>query len=175
MMRCLRPLIAVPLLFALPGVAVAQQMPSGSTGPIEVAGVQPLICGAAFDQTSAAVNLVESTSQSVGITLQCNARFRLVARSANGELRHQGQYVAGNPRTFVPYDVVWPANLVDDNSAAIAPAFTAPGTQWAGTLSASSAPTRQVQRGDMVIRWRSATDVLAGSYVDTFYLDIVAN
>ena len=173
--------LGTAIALALPAAASAQTAlsenvsPTNSTGAIEVGGIQPLLCGATFDQASADVNLIDATAQSVGITLQCNAEFRLTARSAYGSLRNQTQYDPGNPRTFVPYTIAWPANLLDDDGAAIAPAFSAPGTDWARSLSASSAPTRQVQRGEMSIRWQSATEVLAGSYVDTFYLDIVAN
>ena len=159
----------------MPTHLFAQSTGSASTGLIEVAGNEPVRCGAAFDQASAVINLVGSSSQSVGVTLQCNSPFRLTARSTNGELRNQDQYAAGNPRTYVPYRITWPASLLDDNGDAIAPGFSASGAAWAGSLNASSAPTRQVQRGDMLIQWTGAIEVLAGPYVDTFYLEIIAD
>ena len=150
-------------------------LPTASTGAIEVAGMQPVMCGASFDEASASVNLVATTSRSVGITLSCNSRFRLLARSETGVLRNRDSYSAGNALTYVPYTIAWPATLIDESGAAIAPSFTAPGTAWAARLSATSAPVRQVQHGAMVIAWQPATAVLAGSYTDTFYLDIIAN
>jgi hypothetical protein len=163
------------LLMAAESASAVTPTPTQTTGPIQIGGTEPLICSAAFDQPTITVNLVENTSQNVGVSIQCNTRFRLDAKSQFGVLRNETQYVAGDPLTFVPYSVVWPTGVVNSFGTPIAPAFTDTGANWAAGLSATSAPTREVQHGQMNVQWGAAPQVLAGTYVDTFTLNIVAN
>jgi hypothetical protein len=148
---------------------------AATTGPIEIGGAEPVLCGALFDQPSATVDLTATASHEVGVEVSCNARFRLSARSSFGELRHESAYMAADQRSLVPYDVAWPGNLLDSNGSPIAPGFTASGAQWAAGISATSAPTRLTQSGRMRISWRTPTNVLAGGYRDIFFLDIEPN
>jgi len=171
-------MLGAALISALAGAAVAAPAPSSparSTGPIEVSGTEAVICSAAFDESVLSVNLAEKSSQSVGVLIECNARFRLAARSRFGVLEHETLYAAGDPLTFVPYTVVWPATLINSLGVTIAPEFTAAGPAWAAGLQVTSAPTRGAQRGVVTIRWGPTPQVIAGTYVDTFALDIVAN
>jgi hypothetical protein len=155
--------------------ATTQSSSAATTGPIEIAGTEPVACGAAFDRASATVDLTANASQDVQVSVACNARFTIRARSNYGRFQRDTGYSAADPRTFVTYQVSWPMTLLDSDGAPIAPGFSASGDAWAAGIAASSAPTRLTQSGRMTISWQTQANVLAGNYGDIFFLDIVPN
>jgi hypothetical protein len=158
----------------VPSTLQQTDTPKNTTGPIRVGGYQEVLCAAGFAQESVPVNLTEEPSQSVQVTIECNAPFTLDASADFGQLRNSAEYVANDPLTFVPYTVTWPS-LLDYTGAVIGSNFTNSGENWAGGLNTSNNPTGSLQIGTMTVSWGAPPAVIAGDYTDTFELNIVAN
>lgn len=154
--------------------ALAQDVPSNTTGPILVGGYQEVLCAAGFADESVPADLTASPSQSVQVTIECNAPFSLDASADNGQLRNTEEYAANDPLTFVNYTVIWPS-LLNYEGQPIGSNFTNSGENWAGGLSATSSATGVRQIGAMIVQWGPPPEVIAGEYTDTFELNIVAN
>lgn len=146
-----------------------------TTGPIEVAGVQPPQCGITISQTAFSVDLTQSTQEDVPLLLECNTNFRISARSDNGELRLENGYNPTNPQTIVPYSVAWTTAIFDSGGSPIATNFTASGIDWARGLASDSRPTRFAQSGVLTVSWRSGPLRPIGTYVDRFSIEIQPN
>lgn len=171
-MRAFR--IFIALATAGISAAAAQDVPVNTTGPIQIGGFQEVLCAAGFAEESVPVDLTATPSQSVQVTIECNAPFSLDANADNGELRNTAEYAPNDPLTFVPYTVIWPSMLSHEGQA-IASNFTNSGENWAGGLTASSQATGSMQIGTMTVQWGPPPEVIAGDYTDTFELNIVAN
>lgn len=140
---------------------------------ILIRATNPLQCSVVFAESSATVDLTRERAYEVGVRLNCNAPFRITGRAANGALRNIDAYAPGDPRTFLPYTVAWPA-MVGNGGQPIAPQFTAPGENWARGVDYASGTSVVGQSGAMRVEWRQPGQLLAGTYSETFTVELEA-
>lgn len=143
----------------------------GREAAITIRAAWPLKCSVVFNEDVARVDLVANSARAVGVRLDCNTPFRLRATAENGALRHIGQYRAGDVRSFLPYNVTWPA-MVSNGGFRIAQNFSANGRQWAQGLEFLSSTSVVSQTGEMRITWGNADNLLAGEYREVFVLEM---
>lgn len=173
--------LALCLIALAPAAAHAQTTSDtrgsavATTGPMEIGGAEPVRCAVVTDRESAPINLLDQSSLAVQISVDCNSRFRITARSDNGDLRLKAGYLASDARTYVPYSIAWPTSLLDSRGTPIGTNFSATGDVWARGLTATSAPTRRAQTGSLVISWTTPPNVAAGDYGDVLYFNIEPN
>ncbi|WP_334654849.1 hypothetical protein [Sphingomonas panaciterrae] len=136
-----------------------------------IRGDNPLQCGIVFDEATASVDLTARRSYEVGVRMNCNAPFRMTGRATNGALRNVQSFSPGDRRTYLDYSIAWPA-MVTNGGQALAPQFSGPGNNWARGVNYSSGTSVVQQSGQMRIEWERPGELLAGTYTETFTVEL---
>lgn len=176
MSKAVRFALAAACCLAAASPLAAQDRAQGAatTGPIEIGGVNDSHCAITVGDPS--IGAAQGRySAMLAISIACNTGFAIHAAAAEGVFQAFTPQTAPGGAMPVPYDVQWPASLVDASGSPIAPQFSTTGDQWRAGIAALSGPTGTAQLGTMVVRLRETLPEGSQVFPDTFTFQIEQN